>query len=147
LADYGTDETSFPFAGHDQHKLSQIRNILDTYHALPFILIGDSGQRDRAIYQQINEEYPGRILAIYIRDVEWLTRDAGETTATVDELAHGVEMVLTPNTRAAALHAAAKGLIASADLDRIHADAAFDTGEPGAAERLAAEPPLANPPT
>ena len=146
LADYGMDETSFPFASHDDHKLAQIRNILDTYTDLRFILIGDSGQRDRAIYTQINEEYPKRILAIYIRDVLWLTRDAGDTAAAITRLSNGVEMILTPNTRAAAQHAAAQHFIASADIDRIHTDAAFDAGEPGAEEKLAEEPPLDQPP-
>lgn len=146
LADYGMDEMSFPFASHDDHKLAQIRNVLDTYTDLRFILSGDSGQRDIAIYQQINAEYPTRIAAIYIRDVQWLTRDAGETAATIQQLPNGVEMVLTPNTRAAAQHAAAHQFIASADIDRIFVDAEFDAGQPGAEEQLAEEPPLDQPP-
>ena len=51
------------------HKQHEIRNILKTYPHLGFILIGDSGEHDADIYKEIAEEYPGRILAIYLRDV------------------------------------------------------------------------------
>ena len=39
------------------------------YPALPFVLLGDSGQHDPEIYSEVVRENPGRILAIYIRDV------------------------------------------------------------------------------
>ena len=51
------------------HKLSLIRDMLALYSDLPFILIGDSGQHDPEIYTQVLRENPGRVLAIYIRNV------------------------------------------------------------------------------
>ncbi len=51
------------------HKVSQIRNILNTYPELQFMLVGDNGQEDPEIYEKINEEYPGRIKDIYLREV------------------------------------------------------------------------------
>ncbi len=51
------------------HKTHEIENILNTYPQLRFILIGDSGEHDADIYKKINEAYPDRILAIYLRDV------------------------------------------------------------------------------
>ncbi|WP_337251737.1 App1 family protein [Maribacter halichondriae] len=51
------------------HKQHEIRNILKTYPKLKFLLIGDSGEHDADIYKEISEEYPNRILAIYLRDV------------------------------------------------------------------------------
>ena len=39
------------------------------YPSLPFILIGDNSQKDPEIYRAIIDEHPGRILAIYIRNV------------------------------------------------------------------------------
>ena len=42
------------------HKLELIRNMLALYRHLPFILIGDSGQRDPEIYTQVVREHPGR---------------------------------------------------------------------------------------
>ena len=136
LADYGFDPTSFPFASHDQHKMTQIRDILDTYPDLPFILIGDSGQRDQAIYQQVNYDYPGRILAIYLRDVAWLTLDSSEETATIETLPNGVEVILAPNTAAAASHAAEHGFIAADALPSIGIAAVADADDPGEVETI-----------
>jgi phosphatidate phosphatase APP1 len=97
---------------HDKHKLSVIRTLLATYRDLPFVLVGDSGERDPEIYRQVVHENPGRIRAIYIRDV---TR--GERDAAVREIARelrtlGVEMLLAADTTEAARHAAANRLIA-----------------------------------
>jgi len=51
-------------------KQKEILNLLKTYPDLPFILIGDSGEHDPDIYMEIAEEFPGRILAIYLRSVK-----------------------------------------------------------------------------
>ena len=51
------------------HKTHEIENILKTYPKLRFVLIGDSGEHDADIYKAINEQYPNRIIAIYLRDV------------------------------------------------------------------------------
>ena len=53
----------------EPQKQSGISNILGTYPELPFILIGDSGEKDADIYLEIAQRYPGRILAIYLRTV------------------------------------------------------------------------------
>ena len=50
-------------------KQKEILNLLKAYPKLPFILIGDSGEHDPDIYKEIAEEYPERILAIYLRSV------------------------------------------------------------------------------
>jgi phosphatidate phosphatase APP1 len=51
-------------------KEREIINLLKTYPNLPFILIGDSGEHDPDIYIKIAEEFPKRILAIYLRSVK-----------------------------------------------------------------------------
>ena len=51
------------------HKQREIRNILNTYPDLQFVLIGDSGEHDADIYIEIAEEFPERIKAIYLRSV------------------------------------------------------------------------------
>ncbi|MDQ3965503.1 MAG: App1 family protein, partial [Actinomycetota bacterium] len=84
---------------------------LATYPELPFVLIGDSGEKDPEIYYKVVREHPGRIRAIYIRDVA--TEDR---SATVRAIAHevrslGVEMMLVPDTTTAAEHAAQNDLI------------------------------------
>lgn len=55
--------------GSHQHKYHKIKMLLEVYPQSKFLLVGDSGQRDPFIYQQIAEEHPDRIQKIYIRDV------------------------------------------------------------------------------
>ena len=55
--------------GGPPQKLLAIENILRTYPDLPFILIGDSGEKDADIYLQVARKYPGRITAIFLRSV------------------------------------------------------------------------------
>ena len=97
---------------HEDYKLGVIRRLLATYLELPFVLIGDSGEEDPEIYLQTIREHPGRIRAVYIRDVTSEERDA-EVKAIADQArALGTEMVAVPETTAAAEHAASMGLIA-----------------------------------
>ena len=50
-----------------EHKRKTIEDILGTYPALPFVLIGDDGEQDAKIYGDIARRFAGRIRAIYIR--------------------------------------------------------------------------------
>ena len=59
----------FGAGSHMDHKLAHIREIVETYPHLPFVLIGDSGQQDPEIYREVVLRYPDRIRAIYIRSV------------------------------------------------------------------------------
>jgi phosphatidate phosphatase APP1 len=96
---------------HQGYKLGMIRRLLSTYKDLPFVLIGDSGEEDPEIYLQTIKEHPGRIRAIYIRDVTSEERDA-EVKAISDEARKlGTPMVAVPDTTAAAEHAASIGLV------------------------------------
>lgn len=65
-------------------KQKEIRNLLKAYPKLPFILIGDSGERDGDIYQEISAEFPGRIKAIYLRSVNDSRRMARITNLFAD---------------------------------------------------------------
>jgi len=56
--------------GEKPQKQKEIISILETYPDLPFILIGDSGEKDPVIYMEIANQYPERIKAIYLRGVE-----------------------------------------------------------------------------
>ncbi len=51
------------------HKQSEILNLLTMYPDMKFVLIGDSGEKDADIYTKIAEQFPTRILAIYLRTV------------------------------------------------------------------------------
>jgi phosphatidate phosphatase APP1 len=97
---------------HRDYKLGAIRNLLNTYEDLPFVLIGDSGEEDPEIYLQTVREYPTRIKAVYIRDVTSAERDAELRTIADETRKLGTEMVTVADTTAAAEHAASAGLIA-----------------------------------
>ena len=97
---------------HRAHKLEVIRALLGTYQELPFVLIGDSGEEDPEIYLQTVREHPGRVRAIYIRDVTSADRDAEVRTIADEARGLGAEMIPVPDTATAAEHAASVGLIA-----------------------------------
>ena len=96
---------------HFAHKLHEIDDILTTYPALPFVLLGDSGQEDARIYREVVRRHPGRIRAIYIRDVQVPAR-AALVGPVIEELtAAGVPMLLATDYAMAAAHAAELGLV------------------------------------
>lgn len=110
LRDWGASRSGLPHK-HRDHKVESIRHIMDLV-PLPFILIGDSGQKDPEIYHEILSMYPKRILAIYIRNV---SRDL-KRPAAIRELAKkvieaGSTLILTDDTLAAARHAIEQGWI------------------------------------
>ncbi len=100
------------------HKLDKIRSIMSTYNHLNFVLIGDSGQKDAEVYQQIATEFPGRILAVYIRDIRKSREKRVLVIGTALKL-QGVEMLLIKDTVYAAQHAIENGLIRPESLEDI----------------------------
>ena len=78
LKDYGIDRSQFIRKGHDEHKLDAIERVLAFYPKLRFILIGDNGQRDVSIYAKVVSDYPGRVAAVFIRDVDGSCRSGPE---------------------------------------------------------------------
>lgn len=60
--------------GYKGHKYENIARIFRIYPELSFVLIGDSGERDTDIYLEITQHFPGRVKAIYIRDVQHRSR-------------------------------------------------------------------------
>ncbi|AQG82661.1 App1 family protein [Spirosoma montaniterrae] len=127
LRDFGLNRELLSSGGHHTHKLAMIRKVLDVNPQLAFVLIGDSGQQDPEIYTQVVKENPGRIRAIYIRDVTAKDRRdeaVRELIRAAD--AQNVPMLLVPDTVAAAEHAAQLGLIDPDTLPEIRADRQAD---------------------
>lgn len=93
------------------HKFEKIKHILETYNHLPFILIGDSGQRDPEIYSRVAMEYPSRIAALYIRDVTTTKRHRQVKEIAENLREKGVEMLMVKDTGEAELHARKSGFI------------------------------------
>ena len=116
LRDWEVDVSALHSSHLRKHKEPLIREILSQYPALPFILIGDTSQQDPEIYRAITHEFPGRILAIYIRDVSANPERSTAVRALANEvIAHGSALVLAEDTAAAAKHAAQIGLIRDRD--------------------------------
>lgn len=119
LRDYGVD--MFTQALSHDHKLDAMRRVLDAYPHLPFVLMGDSGQKDPELYTRLVEHYPGRVLAIYIRDVSGEKRDAAVDALAAALQAQGVPLLRVADSLAAAQSAAALGLIPAAAVDAVQA--------------------------
>ncbi|CCH57033.1 Protein of unknown function DUF2183 [Fibrisoma limi BUZ 3] len=130
LRDLGLSKTQFFKSSHHDHKLGMIRKVMDVNPQLPFVLIGDSGQQDPEIYSQVLRDNPGRILAIYIRNVSMEDRrDAAIRELIRTAEAVKVPMLLVPDTVVAAEHAASIGLIDPDTIPEIRADRRADEGE------------------
>jgi phosphatidate phosphatase APP1 len=78
LKDYGIDREQLLRKSHEAHKLQAIETVLAFYPKLKFILIGDNGQRDVTIYAKAVSDYPDRVGAVFIRDVDGSCRSGPE---------------------------------------------------------------------
>ena len=96
-------------AGREQ-KTVRIREILDLHPQLRFVLIGDSGESDPEIYAEVVETHPGRILAVYIREVR-LDPGDGRVEKVSAAWAEDVPFVLAADSDAVRRHAAGLGLL------------------------------------
>ncbi|WP_367873515.1 App1 family protein [Luteolibacter sp. Populi] len=138
LRDLGLDRTKFIKEKGHGHKLEKALRLLDAYPELPFILIGDSGQEDPAIYAEVARQRPGRILACYIRDVDPdidSTHDTAVHRAVDLARLQGVPMILARDSRVISEHAAAVGLIPRSSLPGVAQDAIADKARPETGEQ------------
>lgn len=78
LRDYGIGRDMFIAGAHDDHKLQAIERILAFYPDFRFLLIGDNGQQDVAIYAAVVRDFPRNVAGVFIRDVSGTCR-AGAT--------------------------------------------------------------------
>jgi phosphatidate phosphatase APP1 len=114
---------------HFEHKGVAIRNVIQLYPDLDFILIGDTSQHDPEIYRRIVAEFPDRIRAIYIRDVtQSLERAASVKTLADEVLESRSALILSEDTLGAARHAVESGFIAEDALVEIGEEKRADEG-------------------
>ncbi|CAN5224037.1 App1 family protein [soil metagenome] len=99
------DQFKFLSSIHKVHKMEKIESIIATYKDLKFILIGDSGQKDTEIYHQVVKDFPGRVLAIYIRHVSTEARESEIKKISEKLSQQNIPLVLVKDTNEAALHA------------------------------------------
>ena len=132
LRDWDVELAALSGTRLQRHKEPLIREILDLYPRLPFILIGDSSQRDPEIYKTITHEYRDRILAIYIRNVDPNPERSAAIQALASEvLSAGSALILADDTAAAAKHSAEHGWIAADSLAAIREEKKADEGTSG----------------
>jgi len=111
LTNFGLDDDQLITPSHHDHKVKMIQSILDSAPKLPFILVGDSTQKDPEIYYEIVKNNPGRIAVIYIRDLTEEHRDLIVSTIAAEIFKKGVELLPVKDTVAAAVHASTHGYI------------------------------------
>ena len=136
LTDLGFSDDQFLVPSSHDHKLTYIQSLLDTYPHLPFLLIGDSGQHDPEIYVEAAQGNPGRIAAIYIRDVTDELRDSEVRALAQQAQDAGADLLLVEDTAAAQAHALAHGFIQPETLPEIEAERAADNQAPLPIETL-----------
>ncbi|WP_036571088.1 App1 family protein, partial [Nocardioides sp. URHA0032] len=91
-------------------KHERIEEILRLHPQLSFVLIGDSGEKDPAIYADIVRAHPGRVSAVYIREVR-LDPGDGRVEQVTDAWDADVPFVLAADSDAVRRHAASIGLL------------------------------------
>jgi phosphatidate phosphatase APP1 len=143
LRDWGLSAEGLLPTRHRHHKLAAIRQALEVWSELPFLLVGDSGQQDPEIYREVAGDHPERVLAVYIRNVSRdLARPAaiGRLAAEVAEA--GGTLLLAPTAWELASHAAERGWITADSLPAVAAALAAAGGpepsRPSAAKVAAA---------
>jgi phosphatidate phosphatase APP1 len=133
LRDWGLSRDGLAPGGNRGHKLAAIRRILDTYPKLPFLLIGDSSEQDPEIYTEVVSLYPGRIPAVYIRNVSRdLERPEAIRALAARLVEAGSTLVLANDTVSAARHAIERGYIAATTLAEIETVKRIEEPEPTA---------------
>lgn len=149
LRDYGIDRAKLFSSLSHRQKLERTLKIMSDFPALPFVLIGDSGQHDAGLYSEAATHQSQRIKAIYIRDVDPATatkRDDHVREHIRTAAQHGVPMLLAPDSQAMAHHAAEIGLIPAREEAEVTLEVAKDheRPNPGSAavkEAFGIEPP------
>ena len=140
LRDWGITQEEILPTDHRKFKRETIHLIMDMYPKLPFILIGDSGQEDPEIYEEVDCAYPHRILAIYIRNVSHNLKRPEAIRGLAKKVTDaGSTLILADDTLPMAQHAAAQGWIAREALAEVGAEKKADEAPPGPVEKILGE--------
>jgi phosphatidate phosphatase APP1 len=91
-------------------KTGRIDEVLALHPGLPFVLLGDSGEHDPETYADTVRRHPGRILAVYIREVRLDPHD-GRVERVWSTMGDEVPLVLVADSEAVRRHATGLGLL------------------------------------
>lgn len=123
LTDWGPTERYLRRSGAE-HKRTAIRRLFEAYPKMPFVLVGDSGQRDPLTYEEMAREFPGRVPLILIHQIGG---DEDERNVVVRERAaelraEGIPLHLVGDAAAAAEIARDAGLCDVATVTEVSAE-------------------------
>jgi phosphatidate phosphatase APP1 len=68
LTDWGPTNTGW-FRSGQEHKRGSLRGLVDDFPRIRWLLVGDDGQHDPAIYGEFAREHPERVRAVAIREL------------------------------------------------------------------------------
>lgn len=69
MTDWGPTPTGL-FRSGQEHKKTQLRNLLIMFPHIRWVLVGDDGQHDPLIYQELAKEHPSRVEGIALRQLD-----------------------------------------------------------------------------
>ena len=123
LTDWGPTDRYLRRSGVE-HKRSAVRRLFEAYPTMRFVLIGDSGQRDPVIYEEVAREFPGRVLAAIIRQVGADSEDRNSALREHTECirGEGIPMYLVADAMQAAELAAGLGLCDADTVAQVRAE-------------------------
>jgi len=118
LRDQGLGER--PPRGGGVHKQAALRRIVEDCRGLSFVLLGDSSRRDPLRYVEVAEQHPGRVAAIYIREVSGLLARREKLDHLKARAAEaGVELLVAGDTVTIARHAASRGFVPRSEVEHV----------------------------
>jgi phosphatidate phosphatase APP1 len=133
LRDVDLDRQSWQAATQARSKVESMELLMCRYPKLRWLLVGDSGQVDAELYAGLVSRFPGRVLAVYIRDIDptldserdrFVDRHIGTVAGT------GVPMLRVRDSNAIAEHARSLGLLPPAALPEVAQEVRADQARP-----------------
>jgi len=144
LRDWGFSLEGLTKARSKGHKFGLIRQILEFEPDLPVVLVGDSGQKDPEIYHAISDEFPGRLLGAFIRNVtKSPSRDESIRALAAEVEADGACLHLATDSLDVARYAAEEGWIRQQSIAAVAASLEADSSPADPLDELIDTPPRA----
>ncbi|WP_342155320.1 App1 family protein [Joostella sp. CR20] len=80
----GLTDFLFSGRGNHNHKFNKIKDILEFYPQMQFVLMGDDSQKDPFLYAKIVKYFPKSVVAVYIRQTK--SKKNSKTLANLQEI-------------------------------------------------------------
>lgn len=87
FTDWGPTPTGF-FRDGQAHKKQQLRNLMITFPQIQWVLVGDDGQHDPFLYDEVAREHPSHIRGIALRELEPVEQVLSHGTASALNTRH-----------------------------------------------------------